>query len=359
VAGQLGDALKTALARWALTKRRDHLRAQPPDPRDEATHPWEGRNGFSEEYSFAMLQGDLGLVARLEWLPQRGLQRAWVVLLRPDGVDHLVETRTHGRTDAVGDRWRAGGLALDCVRPFREWVVRFTGHLTRGNLHQAPIARRSTRGRMSLELTFTLDDRPYWPGNDDDPELVAEHLASATWDAGLYRAVRRHGVRGYVQTGVAVGTLAYADELVRIRAPALRQHYWGARSSGEPEHLFQCFFTGMAPRTGSGFVHHSDLGFAVFRGGFVDGADARRESLRTVAVSGGAEPRSESGRVELELTHVGGRTHVSLESACTMSVPVDGGERVDFSLGRSGDGSLRGLWVRAQRPGRPPGASAG
>ncbi|MBV1860741.1 MAG: hypothetical protein KUG77_20165, partial [Nannocystaceae bacterium] len=113
--GAVGSVLrreaKAALARWALQKR---LAPAPTDwsSRDEATHRWDGRKRFAEDYTFIAVQAGLGLLVRLEWLPGRGSHRLWLAVLREGGTWVLGEQGQVLVRDAGTDRWRAGGCLL-------------------------------------------------------------------------------------------------------------------------------------------------------------------------------------------------------------------------------------------------------
>ena len=221
VAQALGREVKSALARWVLKKRRGQRGPDQPDPSQEATHPWDGRRRYAEDYAFAGVAHDLGILVRLEWLPGRGRHRVWVILLQPNGVATLPPLEQLVRTPQ-DDRWRAGGLEIDCVEPYRRWSIRYVGRLQQGAQDQ----------RCSVDLTFVSGHNPHRFGVDDDPDLVARRLGAAQWDRSLVRGVRRMRSDGYVQVGELIGTVALGTTLIPVRASCLRQTHVGRSRLG-------------------------------------------------------------------------------------------------------------------------------
>jgi len=250
---RLRGEVKSVIARWALRRRSEA--ALPSE--DEATHPWNGRRRFEEDYTFACVQPELGLVVRLARLPGRAVQRVWIWVLRPGDVVGLEAIAPAHE----GEPWRGGGLEIDCLTPFRAWSVRYAGTLTR----YAPT--RDNGGRsVAAELQFTAERPPFCPGTDDDPSLLARRLSEATWDRALLRGVRRAQTRGYVQTGRMEGTLRLGDTLVPVRGACWRQHRWGVLDWGGSDAAFQCF---VAHASGAvTWVHHAAFPFVTLEGGF-------------------------------------------------------------------------------------------
>lgn len=325
VAQTLGREFKSALARWVLKKRHEQREAGPPDPAEEATHIWDGRRRFAEDYTFAAVQKDWGLIMRLEWLPGRESHRVWVALLRPDGVATLANGQQVVRADG-SDRWRAGGLELDCVRPYQRWGLRYVGRLTE------PADGSGEGARCSIDLTFVSERAPFRPGIDDDPELVARHLGDANWDRALVRGVRRTLSRGYVQLGSLIGTVAYGDTLMPIRAECLRQHTWGVRDWGASDQAFQCFFSSVEDH--SGFVHHAEFPFVTLEGGFVSKSEGAALPLRSVGASLERRPDQAPAQATLHLGHAHGGLELELTTVSETSIVVDGRGRIDFALCR-------------------------
>lgn len=296
--GDVGTLLrrgaKSALARWVIAqqrRRRDPERDHP-TPRDEATHAWDGRRRFAEDYTFCAVQPGLALIARLEWLAGRDANRVWLTILREDGVLALPGGQRVLRSTST-DRWRAGGMVLDCLVPLSRWTMRYSGEvyaLPPGGPGPRdpsfdPGASASVQGgigqRCSVDLTFVGSAPPYTPGTDDDPDLQAKRLGQAQWDRRLLQAVRKVTNRGYVQLGSMVGTIAVGDELIPVRASALRQHFWGVRDWGASDLGFQCF--AVRPRIPDGangtreadrrdpaitWIHHARFPLVTMEGGF-------------------------------------------------------------------------------------------
>lgn len=368
VGAVLRRGVKSALTRWVLAKRRaSHGSAHPhaPSPHDEATHAWDGRRRFAEDYTFVGVQAGLGVVLRLEQLPGRDSQRVWVVILRPDGAWALPGGQQVLRV-AGDDRWRAGGLALDCETPLRRWGLRFAGALERvGPGHGTPlrvVGHAAPGVRTSIDLTFVATAPAFVPGTDDDPELLARCLGHASWDARLLRAVRRDRPRGYVQLGELHGTLALGEVLVPVRAASLRQHHWGVRDWGACDDAFQCFWaTDERGRQGRGWVQHARFPFVTVEGGFTtwgprpdDRAPVVRPSaldpVRRLAVTHEARPRRAPARVSLSVGEPSGMRSVPLELTSDLSFVVDGRGRVDLALARvTGPTPGWGLWAGLTR----------
>jgi hypothetical protein len=384
----LRRGVKSALARWLLAKRGGAGRPSlalvaPPTPQDEATHAWDGQRHFAEDYTFVGTQPGLGVIVRLEQLPGRDSQRVWVVVLRPSGVWALHGGQLVLRTTG-DDRWRAGGLSLDCETPLHRWAVRFAGALERsGHGGEAPALRvvghNDHSVRASVDLTFVATARPYVPGTDDDPELLARCLGQASWDARLLQAVRRDRPRGYVQLGELHGTIALGDVLVPVRAAALRQHHWGVRDWGACDDAYQCFWAndhdgpgGTGP--GRGWIQHARFPFVTLDGGFtaVAGASSatsrgallagspggpqagRVEPVRRISATFEARPRRAPARASLAVGEADGTRHVQLELVSDLSFPVDGRGRVDLALVRTTGSTPTpttgwGLWAGLHR----------
>lgn len=378
-AGEVGQALaqgiKSALARWVLVKRRARSRSSP-SPRDEATHshapgsPGHGRLGrslgalaeeprssrqprhFAEDYAFAGVQAGLGVVVRLEQLPGRDAQRVWVVLLRPDGAWALRGGQLVLRTEHA-DRWRAGGLQLDCETPLHRWTLRFSGPLERAaDVGGSPSLRVVGADdphvlRGSVDLTFVSTAVPYVPGTDDDPELLARCLGQATWDARLLRAARRDRSRGYVQLGELHGTVALGDVLVPVRAASLRQHHWGVRDWGACDEAFQLLWATDDERRG--WLHHARFPFVTLEGGFV-AHRGRSVPVRSLGATWQARPRGAPAHASLAVGEAEGLRTLQLEHVSDLSFVVDGRGRVDLALVRvSGARSGWGLWAGLRR----------
>lgn len=328
--------VKSALARWVLHKRRALLAGVRPAAHDEATHAWDGRRRFAEDYVFAAMQHGLGLLVRLEWLPGRASHRVWVMLLRDDAAWWLPPAQTLV-TESRHDRWRVGGLHLDCLQPLQRWRVHFVGDViaTEG----AP-----RRRRCELALEFDAAMEPFVPGVDDDPELVARRVGEAAWDRELAKAVRRSSQRGYVQIGRLRGQAVLADEIVAIDADCVRTHSWGVRDWGAPEHAVQCLVRHGESIT---WIQRAQFPVLTYEGGFV----VRDGEVRCVREIARAERIADLHHLEIDdgrgpLQFVGAQRRAA-------ALRVDG--RGDFELALCGDGDTRALWVTQQRTlPRPP-----
>jgi hypothetical protein len=338
--------VKAALLRWALHKQRAHrLRSLRGTgrcdfgPADEATHPFDGRRRFAENYGFACVQNELGLVVRLEWLPGREAHRVWVVVLRPDGAWTLGDGQLLVRGDP-SDRWRAGGLEIDCLEPMKRWTVRF-----RGRLRSAAADEK----RASLDVEFMARDDPFSPGVDDDPDLMARRLGEAQWDRNLLRAVRRGQSRGYVQTGTLVGTLALGDELVPLRAACLRDHTWGVRDWGASDEAFQCFLAWSDGRRG--WVHRAKFPFLTLEGGFLVDASGQRRAVSGIGATMERRPGRPPAHASFSLaTAFGSPLHAEVRAVQDVSFRVDGRGELGLALCTLDDaGAGWALWAGQRR----------
>lgn len=342
--GAVGSVLrreaKAALARWALHKRRAPQSSHWTS-RDEATHRWDGRKRFAEDYTFIAVQAGMALVVRLEWLPGRGAHRLWLAVVREGGTWVLGEQGQRIVREAGTDRWRAAGLELDCVKPLSRWRIRFEGSLR--------LLGTETTATGRVDLTFVADDDPFSPGVDDDPELVAQRIGEAVWDRKLLQAVRRDHSRGYAQTGTLSGTVAVAQMLVPVRAAAARQHTWGVRDWGAPDHAFQCFVAWNDGRRA--LVHRADFPFVTLEGGFVREPGRSRQLLCGLGVSAEQRPGRAPAHFDLAL-ELPGRPHpmaVRLGNEGEIGFGVDGRGEFSFALCRLGDDEGWGLWAGQRR----------
>lgn len=349
----LRAGVKSTLARWVLRRRKDRGAVPVPTPQDEATHAWDGQPRFVEDYTFVGAQAGLGVVLRLEWLPGRQSQRVWVVILRPDGVwtpqGGLRLVRIGG-----GSRWAAGGLTLDCQAPFQRWSVRYCGPLI--GQGRRPSARRlrlvsddEDTVRGSVDLTFVSEAPPYVPGIDDDPELVARRLGEATWDARLWRATRDVGLRGYVQLGQLLGTVAVGDVLVPVRAMSLRQHHWGLRDWEACEEAYRCAW--MTEDERRGWLHHTRRPLLTRDGGFV-AHRGRVAPVRSLSSTAEIRPGRAPARIGLTFGDVDGTRRLQTELVSEFGLVVDRA-RIDLGLLRiTGRAPGWGIWA-GLRPDRP------
>lgn len=338
VGSVLRQGVKSAVARWALAKRRARRngRAQPA-AHDEATHPADGRKRFAEDYTFAAAQADLGLLVRLEWLPGRDSHRLWLFVFRPDGVWALPGGQKIVR-GSDRDRWRAGGIELDCVTPYKNWTLRYAGRVSRDD--------ESASSRCSLDLTFVSEESPFSPGADDDPDLLANHFGAATWDAALLRSVRRVQSRGYVQLGELHGTLALGETLIPLRARCLRQHMWGVRDWGASDQAFQCFASWKDGR--AAWVHSAAFPFVTLEGGFVS-SDGELEPVRSIGVTLERRPDRAPAHASLTLEHSTGYCGVEAKMLSDATITVDGRGAVDVGFFQLPDDRGFGIWGGQRR----------
>lgn len=347
---------KSALARWVLTQRRRRRgpAADAPTPRDEATHAWDGRRRFAEDYTFTAVGPGVAVIARLEWLPGRDANRIWLTILR-DGEAFVLPGGQAMHRSTPSDRWRSGGLRLDCITPLQRWTIQYAGRLVAvapgapGCSPRAPPPSSRDTLRCHLDLTFVANADPYTPGTDDDPDLLATRLSQAQWDRSLLKAVRRVTNRGYVQLGLLHGTIALGDALIPLAAPSLRQHFWGVRDWGASDHAFQCF---VADDDGAqAWIHHARFPFVTMEGGFARGATpSKHEPIAGLSIT--CEPRAQ--RAPAHATLVVPRDnhpaplHLAMRSDCAFL--VDGRGVVALGLARvTGDTEGWALWGGQRR----------
>jgi len=337
VGGLIRRGAKSVLARWVMAQRRRRTdpSAHAPSSTDEATHAWDGRRRFAEDYTFTCVQPGLGIVARLEWLPGRDANRLWLTVLR-DGKAYSLPGGQIIQRSATSDRWRSGGMVLDCLVPLSEWTVRYVGDLVALDPGgPGPVkSEDGTRIRCSLDLTFVAGADPYTPGSDDDPDLMAANLGRAQWDRELLRSVRRVTSRGYVQVGDMQGTLALADELVPIRGHALRQHTWGVRDWGAADYGFQCF--AVADDGSQTWVHHVQFPFVTVEGGFVSHGDNPLSPIQGLDITWERRPNRAPAHATLGIPSENGRAALELSMCSDSAFVVDGRGLVELGLARIG-----------------------
>jgi hypothetical protein len=349
------------VARWVIQRRaRLGARGDGPDTRDEATHAWDGRPLFAEDYTFSCVQPELGLILRLEWLPGRDAQRVWVVVLTPDAalaMPGMAVGGSHGLVSMKSaNRWSAGGLELDCVTPHKRWTVGFGGPLQPlvGRPHEEGrgVSTLDPEGerRCNVDLTFLATVPPFVPGSDDDPDLVARNFGSASWDVRLVRKLRQQGNRGYVQLGEVHGTVGVGESIHAVRATCVRSHSWGVRDWGASESGFQCL---AVPRADTcAWVHNVKFPWLTLEGGFVRRDDAL-SPIQAMGLTVERQPGGGPSRVSLSLEHERGRLPLEAERVSDLAIDVDGRGHVTFALMRARDGhgdeSGWALWGWQQR----------
>lgn len=326
----VGPAVRATLARWLLHKRRA-ADSRRPQAHDEATHAWDGRRRFAEEYSFAAVQPGLALLVRLEWLPGRAAHRTWVMILHGEDCWWIPPDETIVG-ESIADRWRAGGIVLECDQPLARWTVTHRGALAHAT------SRKRARSEIGLEFERIAD--PFVPGTDDDPDLVARRLAQTPWDRALLRAVRRERQQGYVQPCRVRGTIALGDALIGVDAQGVRQHHWGVRDWGAPERAWQVLWRDDA-RDKLAWAQHADFPSLTLEGGFVC------ERGRTIAVRS-LDERAEPGRCFVGLVSPTESLTASGIVGASAAMRVDG--RGELELGRiDGDDGAVGLWCTLRR----------
>lgn len=343
---------KSALARWVVAQHRRRVtRPHAPQPRDEATHAWDGRRRFAEDYTFSVVQPRLGIVARLEWLPGRDANRLWLTVLR-DGVAFSLPGGQSLHRSTSTDRWRAGGMTLDCLVPLSRWSLRYTGHLVAvqpgGPGVDTTASGAAPQLRCNVDLTFVGAAPPYTPGSDDSPELLAARLGEAQWDRALLRSVRRVSNRGYVQLGAMHGVIVLEDEVIPVRASALRQHFWGVRDWGASDHGFQCFIAN--PAGGHTWIHHAKFPFVTIEGGFVSDPDGRATPVGAVDTSWESRPHRAPAHATISVSDTDRVTQLELTMCSDSAFAVDGRGLVALGLARvAGPNGGWALWGGQRR----------
>lgn len=336
---------KSALARWVLHKQRQRRAPADevwPSPKDEATHPWDGRRHFAEDYTFGAVQSGLGIVARLEWLPGRGAHRIWMTILRQGRVWCLPGGQLI-RREGEGDRWRAGGMLIDCRTPLKQWTVRYRGRLAEVAPGVVP-GEAELGPRCSIDLTFDATSAAFAPGRDDAPDLLAARLAEATWDAKLLASVRRVQSRGYVQVGDVAGTVSIDAQIIPLRAAGWRQHAWGVLDWGGPDDAFQCFWRDKSGA--STWVHRARFPFVTLEGGFVERSGGR-QLVRGLAATFERRPERAPARVTLGVS-APDNADTELTMVSDVAFVVDGRGMVELGLVHTADGGV-GIWGGQRR----------
>jgi hypothetical protein len=244
------------------------------------------------------------------------------------------------------DRWRAGGLELDCVRPLQQWTLRYTGRLQRAGEARGEGDGTGVTLRCSLDLTFLAEAEPFSPGRDDDAELLAHHLGAATWDTQLLRQVRRVQNQGYVQLGTVHGSVALGESVLPLRAACLRQHTWGVRDWGASDFAFQCF---VALDSGQrAWVHHARFPFVTLEGGFI-AKDGDCRPIRGLGHTLERHPHPAPRRVSLSIAHADGALEFEAKLRSHVVLTVDGRGEIVVGFFDAGEGIGRGVWAGQRR----------
>jgi len=330
LSGLLRRGVKAAIARWAVLRR---PAAEWPRPQDEARHAWDGRPHFAEEFVFAAVQPELGVLARIEWLPGRDAHRVWLTIFTPTAIYSLPGGQALLRGD--GERgWSVGGLTFDCVEPLRTWTLRFRGaldvHDPRGRPRRPAGDAPAETIEARLDLTFLAGLLPFVPGTDDDPDLLARQLGAAEWDTRLLRAVRRHPLRGYVQAGDLHGTITLGGDLRAFGGAALRVHSWGVRDWGASDAAMQCFATLGPLRT---YVHTARFPWVNLSGGFVQ-RPGGVVPIRDLGVTQERRPGRAPARTGLSVEAPGGPLALEAETVAELPLDMDGRGHLDIALVR-------------------------
>lgn len=348
----LRRGVKSALARWAVRHRPQE--ASWPRPQDEATHPWDGRRHYAEEYSFVAVQGDLAAIARIEWLPERACHRVWLFLLAEGEVHALPGSgQLLVRGDEEESHWRSGGLEIDCAEPLQTWTVRFRGKVAARDGAGRPRVDVDADGTATarlcecrVDLTFTADAPPFVPGSDDDPELLSQHLGEASWDVDLLRGIRRRPLRAYVQVGAFHGSVALGPRILAVSAAGLREHAWGVRDWGVSDRALRCFLAERgAPRA---WVHRAVFPWLTLEGGFVREASGL-VPVKEIGVTAERRPERAPSHLGIDLEVDGAELAFEVETVAEVGLEMDGRGRVELAFVRGADGGTVGVLALQER----------
>jgi len=335
LAGALRRGIKGVIARWAVAT----CSGERPTPQDEALH---GLSGDVEGYTFALVQPDAALVARLEWLPHRERRRVSMVVLlgeqayAPSSAGIVVVTGRHLPA------WSAGGLELDCVDPLHVWTVRFSGQLEHvpGDVVDGAVGV----SQCVLDMTFDASAPAFVPGIDDDDELRARHLGDATWDAQLVRALRNGFGRGYVQVGDGHGSMLLGDRAVPIRGAVIREHGWGMLDWHACKWGYRCLVS-LEDDT-VGWVHHTDFPWLTLEGGFSNEKPRGVQPLRGIGLTQERSPTGLPVRISLTLERSDRLLQLHGEVRSVFPMELDGRATLRVALMRL-TGEVKGwaVWV--------------
>jgi hypothetical protein len=191
------------------------------EPADEYTHPVTASERFNESVYCSLFDSSAGVggFLRLGNQPCEGYAETTVCLYLPDrgGVAFAF-----GRPEISGnDRFDAGGMSFDVVKPFVEVAMRYSGRLGRFD---------SPRVMTDPKAAFT--NCPY------DDALVDLHIFDVSPVSGGTPVAEDGGESkasgmflGHTEQHVAVkGSVSVGDLEAEIDGFGVRDHSWGRRS---------------------------------------------------------------------------------------------------------------------------------
>lgn len=158
--------------------------------------------------------------------PNKGYTGHTTGIVRNDSVYVLQDYGRLLETDAV----QVGGLAYECVEPFREWRIRLLDTIHRFGRDDPALATLDAGDfpledvplvPVTLELDWTAVQAPlYYGRSEDKDEVFASHL----WD------------EHYEHFGTVTGSLVLGDEELTVDGYGFQDRSWGIRNWVTPTH---------------------------------------------------------------------------------------------------------------------------
>ena len=192
------------------------------DERDEYTHPVEAAHNFNESVYINVFdhQQEMGGWFRVGNRPNEGRAEVSCCVYLPDGQVGFMFQRPE---IANNDRFAAGGMTFEVIRPFRELRVSYVGSLL---LLQEPAQMENPKKAFEsnpiipceVDIRFTSDATVHGgEAVDEDGNPLQERPGESF--------ARAH----YEQHVSGSGTIQVGDEAYSVCGLGLRDHSWGPR----------------------------------------------------------------------------------------------------------------------------------
>lgn len=156
-----------------------------------------------------------------------------LVLRLKDGREYTFPD--HPETQVLNcdaEKFNAGGLSMECLKPFHTWRIRFNGILRRGTRSEwSQDLDEEQLVEVKFNFLWLVKSKPlFWP-YDWSSQLMAESLASEPWrDGNWMRLLAKVDSCGYDQYGSMFGEIylnGEEKEQFEVNLPGLRQRRWG------------------------------------------------------------------------------------------------------------------------------------
>ena len=185
---------------------------RPVDPSDEQPHASSDELGWSESYSFYVVDPSerLGLLSRIGVRPNEGIMDVGLDVYVADG-GLLAARHVRPQSENTADL-EVEGISYELVRPLEEWRIRYDGpaHSLRSSRdassHDA--WHKSRLERLIVDLTF----------HADGPPAATDEVPGRFGQAGRFR-----------------GEVWVSGDEYRLDCPGVRERVWGGGAAQVPQ----------------------------------------------------------------------------------------------------------------------------